>query len=321
MIIFRSVQFKNFLSTGNTPTVIELDRVPSILITGANGSGKSTILDAICFGIYGKPYRNINKPQLINTVNEKNLEVKVEFDINNDKYEVIRGVKPTVFEIYKNGNLLQHDAAAKDYQKRLESVLGLNYKAFCQIVILGSARYQSFMDITPNDRRVIIEELLDITIFTKMNNVLKSKQTSTDLEIREVEYQKDLIDNKIEQQQKNIDSIKKRSAESDKKVESQKVKSQKRITVLDENIEKIDNKLTDLIEPDFNQLHDDMAKVKVQTHELQQRKKSAEDRIIFYQMADECETCKQVIPNDIKEEQIIIQESELNQVRPDIKAN
>ena len=188
MILFKTVSYKNFLSTGNTPNVILLNRVPSVLITGQNGSGKSTILDALCYGIFGKPYRNINKPQLMNTVNEKNLEVEVEFEINGVDYKVVRGIKPNKFEIYRNKKLMPHDAAIKDYQKKLEDIIGLNYRAFTQIVILGSARYQSFMDLPTNDRRVIIEEILDITVFSKMNNILKSRAQNTELDIKENEY-------------------------------------------------------------------------------------------------------------------------------------
>ncbi|MCG7944950.1 MAG: AAA family ATPase [Candidatus Thiodiazotropha taylori] len=314
MIVFERCTFKNFLSTGNQPTVIELNRVPSILITGQNGAGKSTLLDAITFGIYGKPYRNINKPQLVNTVNEKGLEVIVEFSKNGDSYKVLRGVKPTKFEIWRNGELLAHDAAAKDYQKRLEDILGLNYKAFCQIVILGSARYQSFMDISPNDRRTIIEEILDITVFTKMNNVLKTKTTNNELELREADYQKTIIENKIGEQEKNISRIIKRSNESDKKIEEEKARIDLQLMKVDEKIQKVDEKLSEMVDPDLNSLHDQMSTVKVQGHEIQQRKRAAEDRIVFYQMTNECETCKQDIPDHVKEEQIIIQQSELSQV-------
>ena len=170
MITFKSVKWKNFLSTGNQFTEIKLDRSPSTLVVGENGSGKSTFLDAICFALFGKPFRNINKPQLVNTINDKQLEVQVEFAVSSKNYKVVRGIKPNVFEIYVDGELLNQDAASRDYQKYLEEyILKLNYKSFTQIVILGSASFTPFMQLPAATRREIIEDLLDIQIFTTMN--------------------------------------------------------------------------------------------------------------------------------------------------------
>ena len=173
MITFKEIQYKNFLSTGNNGNTIFLNDRPTVLITGQNGSGKSTVLDALCYGIFNKPYRNVSKTQLINTVNDKDCVVQVKFDVNNTSYRVVRGMKPGIFEIYKNEVLITQDAHQKDYQKKLEELIGLNFKSFTQIVILGSARYQSFMDLNSGERRQIIEEILDITIFSKMNDILK----------------------------------------------------------------------------------------------------------------------------------------------------
>ena len=238
MIIFKTVSYKNFLSTGNTPNVILLDRVASVLITGQNGSGKSTILDALCYGVFGKPYRNINKPQLMNTVNEKGLEVQVEFTVNNTDYKVVRGIKPHKFEIYRNEKLMPHDAAIKDYQKKLEDIIGLNYRAFTQIVILGSARYQSFMDLYTSDRRLIIEEILDITVFSKMNNILKSRTQNTELDIKENDYQKEILKTKISGQKGLINSIVNRSKESEEKIIQEKNKIDGQIYLIEDKITK-----------------------------------------------------------------------------------
>lgn len=314
MITFKTCTYKNFLSTGNTPTKVFLNRVPSIIITGQNGAGKSTLLDAITFGIYGKPYRNINKPQLINTVNEKNLEVEVEFDINSVPYKIVRGVKPAKFEIYRNGDLIPHDAAAKDYQARLEGIIGLNYKAFTQIVILGSARYQSFMDLSSNDRRTIIEEILDITVFSKMNSVLKTRVQNNDLEQKENNYQKELLDNRIKNQQKLISNILRRSKESDDKIEAEKARLNLLVTDIDEKIALLDDKLSNLVEPNLDELHDKLTDVKMKGHELKKREKTAEDRIIFYENSHSCEVCQQPISDHIKSEQIELMKSELEVV-------
>ena len=169
MIIFNTIRWKNFLSTGNQFTEIKLDRSHSTLIVGENGGGKSTMLDALCYSLFGKPFRNINKPQLVNSINKKQLLVEVEFQSGRKAYKIVRGIKPGLFEIYVDGELLNQDAAARDYQKYLEeSILKLNYKSFTQIVILGSASFTPFMQLPSGTRREIIEDLLDIQIFTTM---------------------------------------------------------------------------------------------------------------------------------------------------------
>ena len=310
-IVFKKVSYKNFLSSGNQPTEIYLNRVPSVLITGHNGAGKSTILDAVTYGLYGKPYRNINKPQLVNTVNEKNLLVELEFSVNSVNYKTVRGIKPGVFEIYREGDLLQHDAAIKDYQNRLETIIGMNYKAFTQIVILGSARYQSFMDLSTNDRRTIIEEILDITVFSKMNTVLKTKMTDTTLELRENDYQKEVGKTKVSSQKGLIKNLMGRAKESEEKIEEERSRIQLEIDNIEEKLSKLNDKIADKQEKDLNELHDKMASVKIKGNEMQNRERAAKDRITFYEMSFECETCKQPISEDVKEEQILIQQGEL----------
>ena len=312
MIVFEKVTYKNFLSTGNTPTTIYLNRVPSVLITGHNGAGKSTILDAITFGLYGKPYRNINKPQLINTVNEKGLLVELEFKVNSTSYKVVRGVKPVVFEFYREDKLIEHDAAAKDYQKRLEDVIGMNYKAFTQIVILGSARYQSFMDLSSYDRRTIIEEILDITVFSKMNSVLKTRMTNNDLDIKDNDYQKEISKTKISSQKGLIKNLLGRAKESEEKIEEERSKLENEIQEIEDKLNDINSSIVDKEEKNLDELHDKLSSIKVKGHEMQQREKSAKDRIVFYEMSHECETCKQPIDEHVKEEQILIQQGELS---------
>jgi len=304
MIVFKEVSYKNFLSTGNTPNSILLDRVPSAIITGQNGAGKSTILDALCFGLYGKPYRNIAKAQLINTVNEKGLEVTVEFEVNNVPYKVIRGIKPSKFEVWQAGNLINHDAAARDYQKNLEDVLGLNQRAFTQIVILGSARYQSFMDLGTNDRRVVIEEILDITVFSKMNSVLKTKAVNVDLEMRDNEYQKELLKTKISAQKGLIENLINRTRESEEKVLEEKKKVEAQIVLTDEEIAKVDSDMTALPEVDLNDIQTKMFEAKARGTDIIKSIKKLNERISFYETSDHCHACSQEITAETKEKQI-----------------
>ena len=190
MIIFEKLRWKNFLSTGNSFTEIDFVRHPTTLIVGENGSGKSTCLDALCFGLFNKPFRNINKPQLVNSINNKKMQVEVEFRIGSKKYKVIRGMKPHIFEIYCDGAFIDQDAAARDTQKYLEdSILKLNYKSFTQIVILGSASFTPFMQLGQSTRREIIEDILDIQIFTTMNSLLREKTAALKLEILQQRFQ------------------------------------------------------------------------------------------------------------------------------------
>ena len=176
MINFKKVRWKNFLSTGNTFTEIDLTKNSTTLIIGENGSGKSTILDALCFGLFGKPFRTINKSQLINSINTSGLVVEVDFRIGSRNYKVVRGIKPNVFEIYNNGNPMNQEASVRDYQKILEQqILKLNYRSFTQVVILGSSTFIPFMQLKARHRREVVEELLDIQIFSLMNMLLKQK--------------------------------------------------------------------------------------------------------------------------------------------------
>jgi DNA repair exonuclease SbcCD ATPase subunit len=180
MIEFKSVQWKNFLSTGNSPNKVLLNKSPTTLIIGKNGEGKSTILDALCFSLFGKPFRNINKGQLVNSINGKNCLVEIELSIGTKDYKIIRGIKPNIFEIWCDGDLLNQDAASRDYQKVLEQqILKLNYKTFTQVVILGSASFVPFMQLPTTQRREVIEDILDIRIFSTMNQLLKEKAQET----------------------------------------------------------------------------------------------------------------------------------------------
>ena len=221
MIIFKHVRWKNFLSTGNNFTDIQLDRNPTTLIVGENGSGKSTILDALCFGLFGKPFRSINKPLLVNSVNNANCVVEVEFEIGSKQIKVVRGIKPNVFEIYLNGKMYNQDANVRDYQKYLEQqILKLNYRSFTQVVILGSSTFIPFMQLKARHRREVVEEILDIQIFSIMNLLLKQKLKDIFNDLRELDYEIDLVEEKISLQQKYISEMK----ENKKKLTPEEIK-------------------------------------------------------------------------------------------------
>ena len=208
MIIFKYVRWKNFLSTGNTFTEIQLDRNPSTLIIGENGAGKSTILDALCFGLFGKPFRQISKNQLINTVNSQGTDVEIEFETQNKNVKVVRGIKPNTFEIWVDGNMINQSANAKDYQKHLEQqILKLNYRSFTQVVILGSSTFIPFMQLKSQARREVVEDILDIKIFSLMNLILKGKVKSLNADISENQYQVELNREKVELQENYIEDI------------------------------------------------------------------------------------------------------------------
>lgn len=221
MILFEKVRWKNFLSTGNQNTEINLTKYPTNLIIGTNGAGKSTLLDALTFALFGKPFRKINKPQLINSVNEKDCIVEVEFSIGNTNWKVIRGIKPNIFEIHKDGSILNQSAAALDQQKWLEqNVLKMNYKSFTQIVILGSSTFVPFMQLTATNRREVIEDLLDIRIFSSMNNLIKDKIRGLREEIKVLDLKKESLNDKVRMQKNFIEELELRGKENIKSKET-----------------------------------------------------------------------------------------------------
>ena len=215
MLTFETIRWKNFLSTGNHFTEMELTKNQTTLIIGQNGAGKSTVLDALCFSLFGKPFRKINKPQLLNSVNEKDCVVEVEFSIGSTKWKIIRGMKPNIFEIWRDGNKLDQSAAMADQQKWLEqNVIKMNYKAFTQIVILGSSTFVPFMQLSAKDRREVIEDLLDIRIFSSMNNVLKEKIRQLKDDIRVYDLKKESLSDKVKMQENFIDELENRAKQN-----------------------------------------------------------------------------------------------------------
>jgi len=307
MIIFRYVRWKNLLSTGNYFTEVKLDNNQNTLIVGNNGSGKSTMLDALCFGLFGKAFRNINKPSLLNSINGKDCIIEIEFDTNNKSYKVIRGIKPNVFEIYQNGELLNQDAAARDYQEILEkTILKLNYKSFTQIVILGSASFTPFMQLSSSDRRTIIEDLLDIQIFSTMNGILREKLSGNKDSTTSKKYDIDLSQQKFELQEKYIKELKQNNDDRVKEYEEEVHSNQSVIQTL----------------------HDETANLNAQvsTHQTSVEEKTAVENklktitklesqiestiskyrkdISFFQHNDDCPTCRQTIAVEFKETEI-----------------
>jgi|TARA_R110002074_G_scaffold104332_2_gene225279 DNA repair exonuclease SbcCD ATPase subunit len=303
MILFEKVRYKNILSTGNAWTEVFLNRSKSTLIVGDNGAGKSTMLDALTFALYGKPFRKINKYQLLNSVNNKGLEVEAYFTISGNKYVIKRGIKPGIFEVWKNDELLNQDAAARDYQTYLEdTILKLNYKSFGQVVVLGSSTFVPFMQLKAGERREVIEDLLDIQIFTTMNTLLKERVTANKTEITEIKYQIDLLENKITSSKAHNESIRKM-----KQIEVGKLKEKLReqVDFIEAEQAIVDTLLDEVA--DTTKGISDKSTVKKKLEELQtldgelsNRLKSLRKEIAFYEHNDNCPTCKQGIEHDFK---------------------
>jgi DNA repair exonuclease SbcCD ATPase subunit len=303
MIHFKTVRWKNFLSTGNAFTEIELDRRPTTLVVGENGSGKSTMLDAICFALFGKPYRNINKPQLVNSINGKQCLVEIEFSIGSKNYKINRGIRPGIFEIWTNGILINQDAASRDYQKYLEdNILKLNFKSFTQIVILGTASFTPFMQLPAAARREVIEDILDIKIFTSMNVVLKDKITELKQKLLEVETKISIAKNKAELQQ---DYIKTLQDDRDARIVEIKIKIQEahneiseRRTLLADLDHQRDRHLGSI--GDSSNVAQSLQLVSQQIQECENTLDKIQKEITFYHNNDNCPKCKQGIEHEFK---------------------
>ena len=307
MIIFENIKWKNFLSTGNVYTKINLSKNKNTLIIGENGAGKSTILDALTFALYNKPFRKINKGQLVNSINNKGAVVELEFSLYKNKYRIVRGIKPNIFEVYKNNDLINQNADSKDYQEYLEKhILKIGYKSFCQVVVLGSATFLPFMQLPAAQRREIVETLLDLQIFTTMNSVLKDKVQKNKEDFIRVEEQKRNIEEKIIIIKKYIE---KREQESKESVE----KKEKEIEKIDEIIISKKEELKK-VEKEYHELSQDVSDDKKITNEntnlllLREKINSKIDmvseEITFLETNDDCPTCKQRIEESFKLESI-----------------
>ena len=322
MIKFTSIRWKNFLSTGAQFTEVKLNYSSTTLIVGENGAGKSTILDALCFVLFNKPFRNINKPQLMNTVNGKGLEVEVEFSIGKKEYKVVRASKPNKFEILVNGALVNQDAAVRDYQKYLEeSILKLNYKSFTQIVILGSASFTPFMQLSLGVRREIIEDILDIQIFSVMNTLLKDKITENKNLITNLEAKLEVEKQKIKIQQ---DYVKTLEADKTKKVNDvaniitstnlEVSEYQAKSDCLQIEIDKLLSKIDD--EDDSENKHQKLNQL---LHRLNVKIGDINKEIEFYSDHDNCPTCSQAITEEIKTDHISKYNSKISELNSAIE--
>lgn len=307
MIYFSELKYKNFLSTGNNFTTISLTGNTTTLIVGKNGSGKSTILDAITFVLFGKPFRKINKPQLLNTTNGSDCIVELVFTINKKEYQIRRGIKPNVFEIFENGKLLQQDAAIKDYQQHLEeNILRMTYKAFCQIVVIGNATYQPFMKLNPGERRQIVENFLDIDVFTKMNILLKSKITETKEQINGASYQVDLAKEKLRMAKKLLSS----SEENiDGKIQENELALEAKREAIEEQNQKmavLTSEIQEIIvqEETISKLNKKIREMDGLQTTLETKFKGVNKEIQFLIANDNCPTCKQEIDSEFKEDSL-----------------
>ena len=307
MVIFHKISWKNFLSTGNTKIEINLRESPTTLIIGKNGSGKSTILDALCFALFNKPYRIIKKDQMINTINNADSMVEVYFSIGPKSYKVRRGIKPSVFEIYQDGELINQNASGVDYQKYLEqNILKLNYRSFCQVVILGSSSYEPFMKMRASYRRDVIEEILDIKVFASMNLLLRSKQQELTKDITTLRHSVDLIENKVNLQEQHYNDLSKRDTDqiSLKQKDIEKAQNDKRDYMF--RIESLNKEITQ------NQLQiADKTKVSTKMTQLQkleakidQNLKTHKKALKFFEENKNCPTCTQDIKEEFRQDKI-----------------
>ena len=291
MIHFRYVKWRNFLSTGNISNTIQFDKNQTTLVIGDNGAGKSTVLDALCFVLFGKAYRSIKKAQLVNSINQRDCEVEIEFQIGTNLFKVIRGIKPNNFQIFRNGKFLDQDAHSKDFQNILETqILKLNYRSFTQVVILGSSCFIPFMQLPTSHRREVVEDILDIKIFSIMNLLLKQHYKMVGTEVTELSVQNRLNESNKQLQEKHLGNIEEISNDRIKALHEEKEGYQNDLANKQAKIDKLEEKITTLIQSEAD--HDKLASLKIM---LESRKTNTEKKIKFFDEKDNCDVCEQPI--------------------------
>lgn len=316
MIVFEVLRYKNLLSTGNLFTTIELNKHASTLVVGKNGSGKSTILDAICFALFAKPFRNINKPQLVNSITKKNMLVELEFSIGKTKYKIIRGIKPAVFEVYQSDKLLNQTADQKDYQETLEKqILKLNYKSFRQIVILGSASFVPFMALTTGQRREIIEDLLDLQIFTTMNNLLKERVATNARCIGDLHQARDLTREKIDLHNQHLAQLKVNNEEfiaNKHELMTDVIAEAAKLNLVVQNNNCLIKKLEDaLTEESVQSKINKNDKIR---HKAESRLSLLISETEFFLEHQDCPTCSQTISEEFRTNAIRVRHKEIDKI-------
>lgn len=303
MIVFKKIRWKNFLSTGNRFIEIDFLKSKTTLIAGENGAGKSTVLDALCFGLFGKTFRRINLPQLVNTINERDMIVEVEFSMGRKDFMIRRGLCPRLFEIFVNGKLLNQDSKARDYQKHLEaSILKLNYKSFTQVVILGSSTFVPFMQLTAADRRAIIEDLLDIQIFSTMNVLLKLRILELKDDMQSVDYKVQLTKDKIDNQRDYIKKLKEMSKDNidKKKVEVKEASGQ--VQTFQSDIDELQEQVSALLAQvkDKEKVEDKLGYWEDLEEKINRNSRRTKEEIRFFEETDNCPTCEQPIDDSFR---------------------
>ena len=317
MIIFEKIRWKNFLSTGNVFSEIDLTSYRTNLIVGSNGAGKSTILDALTFSLFGKPFRKISKSMLVNSINEKDCVAEITFTIGKNDYRVVRGIKPTKLEIYCNGVLWDKESSVNEQQKNFEnSVLKMNFKSFTQIVVLGSSTFVPFMKLSIPQRREIIEDILDIQVFSTMNVLLKDRVKENNIEVREIDYQIDLLKDKIELQKQHMLALEKINKEEIDRKRTKIEEYKKSETKNNDSIESLTKEIFNLNKEmkDYQKSNSNLQKLNTYLIKLQSKLKSCKKDHKFFEKNHVCPTCTQQLSDEFRENKLEESQSEINKM-------